>query len=124
MARGLPFTYGPSRTAPKSSTARAMGVFRHNPNYNNTTNQGGLKSVEKRYSDFVSLRESLVKNFPNLKGNLPGFPEKKVVGKTTFLWYTTKNEKCAVCISSIIDPGLVKLRVYFGYTQILFYTYR
>ena len=27
MARGLPFTYGPSRTAPKSSTARAMGVF-------------------------------------------------------------------------------------------------
>ena len=28
MARGLPFTYGPSRTAPKSSTARAMGVFK------------------------------------------------------------------------------------------------
>ena len=27
MARGLPFTYGPSRTAPKSSTARAMGVI-------------------------------------------------------------------------------------------------
>ena len=27
MARGLPFTYGPSRTAPKSSTARAMGVL-------------------------------------------------------------------------------------------------
>ena len=27
MAQGLPFTYGPSRTAPKSSTARAMGVF-------------------------------------------------------------------------------------------------
>ena len=26
MARGLPITYGPSRTAPKSSTARAMGV--------------------------------------------------------------------------------------------------
>ena len=28
MARGLPFTYGPSRTAPKSSTARAMGVIK------------------------------------------------------------------------------------------------
>ena len=28
MARGLPFTYGPSRTALESSTARAMGVVR------------------------------------------------------------------------------------------------
>ena len=28
MARGLPFTYGPSRTALESSTARAMGVIR------------------------------------------------------------------------------------------------
>ena len=27
MARGLPFTYGPSRTALESSTARAMGVI-------------------------------------------------------------------------------------------------
>ena len=27
MARSLPFTYGPSRTAPKSGTARAMGVI-------------------------------------------------------------------------------------------------
>ena len=27
MARGLPFTYGPSRTALESSTARAMGVY-------------------------------------------------------------------------------------------------
>ena len=26
MARGLPFTYGPSRTVLESSTARAMGV--------------------------------------------------------------------------------------------------
>ena len=32
MARGLPFTYGPSRTALESSTACAMGVVRENAN--------------------------------------------------------------------------------------------
>ena len=42
MARGLPFTYGPSRTAPKSSTARAMGVLKVNE-INNKSEQLFLK---------------------------------------------------------------------------------
>ncbi|KAL5256384.1 hypothetical protein ACHWQZ_G011569 [Mnemiopsis leidyi] len=42
---------------------------------------GKVISNEKRYSDFVSLRESLVKSFAFPPSALPDFPQKKVIGK-------------------------------------------
>ncbi|XP_063674104.1 uncharacterized protein LOC134811261 [Bolinopsis microptera] len=42
---------------------------------------GKVISNEKRYSDFVSLRESLVKSFSFPPSALPDFPQKKVIGK-------------------------------------------
>ena len=66
MARGLPFTYGPSRTAPKSSTARAMGVISVLRHFLNSVNSGlprGVYSVGRlvvvssvRFRDWGLLR--------------------------------------------------------------------
>ncbi|KAI8374389.1 uncharacterized protein BYT42DRAFT_576185 [Radiomyces spectabilis] len=39
--------------------------------------------VRKRYSDFVCLREALVKQYPHMKNSIPKLPPKKVVGKFT-----------------------------------------
>ena len=45
--------------------------------------QGPPISVRKRYSDFVDLRDELVKRYPRLKTSIPKLPPKKVVGKFT-----------------------------------------
>ncbi|KAI8994857.1 hypothetical protein BDB01DRAFT_831800 [Pilobolus umbonatus] len=40
-------------------------------------------TVIKRYSDFVDLREALIKQYPLLKKSIPKLPPKKMVGKFT-----------------------------------------
>ncbi|KAI8975182.1 Phox homologous domain-containing protein, partial [Mycotypha africana] len=40
-------------------------------------------TVRKRYSDFVELKESLMKEYPTLRKTIPNLPPKKVVGKFT-----------------------------------------
>ncbi|ORY96160.1 hypothetical protein BCR43DRAFT_563542 [Syncephalastrum racemosum] len=47
------------------------------------SDKGPPITVRKRYSDFVDLREELVRNFPRLKKSIPKLPPKKVVGKFT-----------------------------------------
>lgn len=39
--------------------------------------QGPPISVRKRYSDFVELREELVKRYPRLKSSIPKLPPKR-----------------------------------------------
>lgn len=45
--------------------------------------KGAPITVRKRYSDFVDLREELIKQYPTLKRSIPKLPPKKVVGKFT-----------------------------------------
>ncbi|KAG1093907.1 hypothetical protein G6F42_018859 [Rhizopus arrhizus] len=47
------------------------------------SDKGAPITVRKRYSDFVELREELVKQYPTLKRSIPKLPPKKVVGKFT-----------------------------------------
>ncbi|KAI8053184.1 uncharacterized protein B0P05DRAFT_561936 [Gilbertella persicaria] len=47
------------------------------------SDKGAPITVRKRYSDFVDLREELVKQHPTLKRSIPKLPPKKVVGKFT-----------------------------------------
>ncbi|CDH58696.1 predicted protein [Lichtheimia corymbifera JMRC:FSU:9682] len=47
------------------------------------SDKGPPISVRKRYSDFVELREELVRRYPRLKSSIPKLPPKKVVGKFT-----------------------------------------
>ncbi|KAI8641564.1 hypothetical protein BD408DRAFT_388755 [Parasitella parasitica] len=47
------------------------------------SDKGAPITVRKRYSDFVELREELVKQYPALKRSIPKLPPKKVVGKFT-----------------------------------------
>ncbi|KAI9487071.1 MAG: hypothetical protein EXX96DRAFT_551719 [Benjaminiella poitrasii] len=47
------------------------------------SDKGAPITVRKRYSDFVELREELVKQYPVLKRSIPKLPPKKVVGKFT-----------------------------------------
>ncbi|KAI9263447.1 Phox homologous domain-containing protein [Phascolomyces articulosus] len=47
------------------------------------SDKGPPISVRKRYSDFVDLRDELVKRYPRLKTSIPKLPPKKVVGKFT-----------------------------------------
>lgn len=47
------------------------------------SDKGPPITVRKRYSDFVDLREELVRSFPRLKKSIPKLPPKKVVGKFT-----------------------------------------
>ena len=47
------------------------------------SNKGAPITVRKRYSDFVVLRQQLVKYYPHLKSSIPKLPPKKVVGKFT-----------------------------------------
>ncbi|OBZ84296.1 PX domain-containing protein YPT35 [Choanephora cucurbitarum] len=47
------------------------------------SDKGTPITVRKRYSDFVDLREDLVKQYPMLKRSIPKLPPKKVVGKFT-----------------------------------------
>ncbi|KAI9314139.1 Phox homologous domain-containing protein [Dichotomocladium elegans] len=43
------------------------------------SNKGPPITVRKRYSEFVDLREELVKRYPRLKSSIPKLPPKKVV---------------------------------------------
>ncbi|KAL9539643.1 hypothetical protein MBANPS3_010145 [Mucor bainieri] len=47
------------------------------------SDKGAPITVRKRYSDFVELREELVRQYPTLKRSIPKLPPKKVVGKFT-----------------------------------------
>ncbi|KAG2200933.1 hypothetical protein INT47_003168 [Mucor saturninus] len=47
------------------------------------SDKGAPITVRKRYSDFVELREELIKQYPTLKRSIPKLPPKKVVGKFT-----------------------------------------
>ncbi|KAL0077660.1 hypothetical protein J3Q64DRAFT_1746731 [Phycomyces blakesleeanus] len=47
------------------------------------SNKGASIIVRKRYSDFVDLREELIKKYPKMKKNIPKLPPKKVVGNFT-----------------------------------------
>ncbi|KAI9306644.1 Phox homologous domain-containing protein [Cunninghamella echinulata] len=47
------------------------------------SNKGTPITVRKRYSDFVEIRQRLVKQYPHLKSSIPKLPPKKVVGKFT-----------------------------------------
>ncbi|KAF7728931.1 PX domain-containing protein ypt35 [Apophysomyces ossiformis] len=47
------------------------------------SNKGTPITVRKRYSDFVDLRDELLKRYPRLKGSIPKLPPKRVVGKFT-----------------------------------------
>ncbi|KAI8358413.1 Phox homologous domain-containing protein [Blakeslea trispora] len=47
------------------------------------SDKGAPITVRKRYSDFVDLREDLVKQYPMLKRSIPKLPPKKVVGNFT-----------------------------------------
>ncbi|KAI9011946.1 hypothetical protein CLU79DRAFT_839225 [Phycomyces nitens] len=47
------------------------------------SHKGASIIVRKRYSDFVDLREELVKKYPKMKKNIPKLPPKKVVGNFT-----------------------------------------
>ncbi|ORX51881.1 hypothetical protein DM01DRAFT_1336878 [Hesseltinella vesiculosa] len=47
------------------------------------SNKGAPITVRKRYSDFVVLRQQLLKHYPHLKASVPKLPPKKVVGKFT-----------------------------------------
>ncbi|KAG2207250.1 hypothetical protein INT46_008868 [Mucor plumbeus] len=47
------------------------------------SDKGAPITVRKRYSDFVELREELIKQYPTMKRSIPKLPPKKVVGKFT-----------------------------------------
>ncbi|KAG1336723.1 hypothetical protein G6F63_009397 [Rhizopus arrhizus] len=47
------------------------------------SDKGTPITVRKRYSDFVELREELIKNYNYLRKSIPKLPPKKVVGKFT-----------------------------------------